>query len=218
ALTERLTEAAEQAEPVVLGAGADPYGGDAGHRGRTRRLLEAFRDVEGAELRLVTATPIVLCDLDLLAELDVDSALSVEMVLPTADPNLARRLEPGAPGPAERLGALREIAAQGIASTLRVAPLMPGINDGLERLRPLLAAGAELGAVDVTASPLRLPWRQRRTFFAWLETEAPESVAEYRRLYRWRRVLPAERAEAMLADFEVLRLEHGFPRGLPGRS
>lgn len=217
-LTRRLAAAAEAGRPIVLGAAADPYGGDAGHRARTRRLLEAFRGVEGAELRLVTATPIVLCDLDLLAELDVTSALSVEMVVPTADPGLAHRLEPGAPGPAERFSALREIAAEGIAATLRAAPLLPGLTDGVERLRPLVAAAAEVGAVDVVASPLRLPWRARRRFFAWLETEAPERVEEYRRLYRWRRVMAPERAEAMLADAEMLRLEYGFPRGLPGRS
>lgn len=218
ALVRRLAAATRAGRPVVLGATADPYGGDAAHRARTRRLLEAFRGVDGAELRLTTATPIVLCDLDLLVEVDATSSLSFEMVVPTADPDLAKRLEPGAPGPAERLGAVREIAAEGIAATVRVAPLMPGVNDGLERLRPLVGLAAAAGAVDVVASPLRLPWRARRRFFAWLESEAPERLREVRRLYGWRRALPGERAAALLADLEVLRLEQGFPRALPGRS
>ena len=218
ALARRLERAVEAGEPIVLGGAADPYGGDAAHRARTRRLLAALRDVEGAELRLATATPIVLCDLDLLVELDATSSLLFEMVVPTADPDLARRLEPGAPGAAERFGALREIAAEGIAASLRVAPVLPGLSDGVERLRPLVAAAAAAGAVDAVASVLRLPWRARRRFFAWLATEAPELVAEYRRLYRFRRALPRQRVEEVLAGFEMLRLEHGFPRALPGRS
>lgn len=221
ALRQRLARAAAAGEPVVLGAAADPWAGDAPRRSRTRRLLEAFRGLEGAELAVTTASPLVLCDLDLLVELDRTSSLSVEMVVPAADPSLAHRLEPGSAGPAERLGALAEVAAQGIASRLRVAPLMPGLNDGEAALRPLVEAAARAGAVDVAASPLRLPFRPgscRRPFLAWLAAQEPELFPRYRRLYRFRATLPPAHRENLLAILDHLRLTHGFPRGIPGRG
>lgn len=205
--------------PLALGAGADPWAGDTARRTRTRAILDACRPLRGADLFLTTASPLVICDLDLLTALDRTSSLALEMVLPTADPGLAARLEPAAGTPAERLGAVAEIAAEGIATHLRVAPMLPSLTDSAAALRPLLATAAEIGVADVAASPLRLPWRGRRRFFRWLRREAPELVGHYRRLYRpWRRSLPAAERQTVLRDFERLRLELGFPRGVPGRG
>lgn len=207
------------AGPLVLGAGADPWAGGSARRARTRALLEACRPLRDAELLLTTASPLVICDLDLLSALDRTSSLTVEMVVPTADPGLAGRLEPAAGTPAERLGALAEIAAEGIVTRLRVAPLLPGLTDTAAALRPLLTTAAQIGVADVTASPLRLPWRGRRRFFAWLRREAPELLPRYRRLYRfWRRSLPPTERERVITEFERLRLELGFPRAVPGRG
>jgi DNA repair photolyase len=208
----------EAGRPIVLGAACDPYGGDAAHRSRSRELLAACRDLEGAELHLTTASPLILVDLDLLVELDQASSLTVEMVVPTAHPELSRRLEPGAAAPAERLSALGEIAAEGVVTHLRIAPLLPGITDSEAALRPLLDAAAAAGTVDVEASPLRLLWRTRRRFFAWLEREFPELLPRYRHLYRWRRTLPAAVREEILTPFHQLRLAHGFPQPHAGRG
>jgi hypothetical protein len=218
ALRRRLAQAAAHGAPIVLGAAADPYGGDAAHRARTRRRLAACTELEGAELALTTASPLVLCDLDLLVDLDRTSSLSVELVVPTFDAALARRLEPEAAPPAERVGAVAEIAAQGIAVRLRAAPLLPGLTAGEAALRPLLAAADRAGAVDVAASPLRLGWRARRPFLAWLAVEEPDLVPRYRALYRRRRTLPPAERRALLADFHRLRLEHGFPHAIASRG
>jgi len=221
-LAERLETAVHRSEPIVIGAATDPYAGDAEGRARTHRLLKAIAELDGAEVALTTASPLVLVDLDLLVEIDRDSSLSVELVAPTGDPGLARRLEPGAPGPAERVSALREIAAQGIVTRLRLAPLLPGLTDGQASLRPLVEAAATAGVTDVAASPLTMPSPfdvgRRRTFLDWLHREEPELAAQYRRLYRFRRTLrPADR-RAAVAAFELLRLEHGFPRATASRG
>ncbi len=221
-LAQRLEKAVSRSEPIVVGTTADPYAGDSEGRARTHRLLKAIAGLDGAEVALTTASPLVLVDVDLLVEIDRHSSLSVEMVAPTSDPGQARRLEPGAPGPAERLSALREIAAQGIVTRLRIAPLLPGLTDGVAALRPLVAAAAAAGVTDVAASPLAMPSRfdtgRRRTFLDWLTREEPELAERYRRLYRFRRTLPHADRRDTLADFELLRLEHGFPRATTSRG
>lgn len=226
ALDRRLRQAVTQAEPIVLGAAVDPYGGESADRARTHRLLGALARLEGAEVALITASPLVLMDLDLLVEVDRGSSLALEMVVPTADPGLAHRLEPGTPTPAERLSALAEFADQGIVTRLRIAPLLPGLADGEESLRSLIAAARAAGVTDVAASPLALPsfWRlgrhgsRRRAFLDWLSREEPELLPRYRQLYRFRRTLRPDDRRATLADFERLRLEHGFPHAGPSRG
>lgn len=219
ALAERLDRARARGETVVLGAAADPWGGDAGRRGRTRGLLAALAETEGLEIAVLTASPLVVCDLDLLAGLDSPHSLTVELTLPAADPGLASALAPAAHAPGEVLAAAGELAAQGLAVRLRLRPLMPGINDGDAAVARLLAAAAEAGALDVAASPLILPrGRARARFFAWLAAARPDLAAGYRRLYRFRTHLPAAEREALLAPFARLHLAHGFPRARPGRG
>jgi len=218
-LAERFDRAQARGESVVLGAAADPWGGDAGHRGRTRALLAALAETEGLEVAVLTASPLVVCDLDLLAALDPAHSLTVELTLPSADPALARALAPAAHPPGEVLAAAGELAAQGLAVRLRLRPLMPGINDGDGAVSRLLAVAAGAGALDVAASPLVLRHgRARARFFAWLDAARPDLAAGYRRLYRLRTHLPAAEREALLAPFARLHLAHGFPRSRPGRG
>ena len=219
ALASRLEQARRRGETVVLGAAADPWGGDAERRSHTRRLLAALAGTEGLEVVVLTASPLAVCDLDLLADLDGECSLTVELALPTADAPLARALAAAAHPPAEVLSAAGELAAQGLAVTLRLRPLMPGINDGDASLARLLAGAAEAGALDVAASPLVLPHgRPRARFLTWLAAARPDLAADYRRLYRFRSRLPAGEREALLAPFHRLHLAHGFPRPRPGRG
>ncbi|HUO87507.1 MAG TPA: radical SAM protein [Thermoanaerobaculia bacterium] len=218
-LAARLSRSRSRGETVVLGAAADPWGGDAGRRARTRALLASLVDHEGLEIAVLTASPLVVCDLDLLVALDAAHSLTVEISLATVEPSIARLLSAAAHPPAEVLAAGGELAAQGLAVRWRLRPLMPGINDGEDGIAALLVAADAVGAVDVSASPLVLPWGgTRRRYFAWLADARPDLLGDYRRLYRARTRLPVSERSAMLESFERLHLAHGFPRPRPGRG
>ena len=213
-----LAAAAAAGRAVVLGARRDPYQGPPERRERTREILEASRDVPDLQLVLLTRSPLVLCDGDLLLALDAAGSTTVELALDAPDAATARELEPGGPAPREILGAAAELAAEGLAVRLRLAPLLPGLTDGAAALLPLVAAAAAAGVHDLAASPLRLDRATRRRFLPWLAARRPGLVALYRDLYGRRASLrPADRT-ACLADFHRLRLEHGFPRTPPGRG
>lgn len=218
ALERQLRRSAVGGRPIVLGTAADPYQPAEERFGVTRGLLEVLLATEGLTLVLRTRSPLVVRDAELLARLDRRHAIRVEMKLPTADAALALRLEPGAAAPAERLAAIARLAAEGLAVTLVCAPLAPGINDGAARLGRLLAAAREAGAVDAVAQPLALPPATGERFWPWLAEEMPRLVPLYRRLYGHRRELRRVDRNRLLAPFRRLRLEHGFPRPLPGRG
>ncbi len=151
----------------------------------------------GIALTILTRSPLLLRDLDLLAELDQRHALRVGVVIGAADAAVARRVEPqrgaakaerGA-SPAERFSLVRELADRGIATSVICAPIVPGFNNSAAALGRLLDRAAAAGAADVVPAP-RHP-------------ALPPTPFESRHL---------------LPLFQRLRLEHGFPRALPGRG
>src|SRR5579862_6787179 len=100
---------------LVLGANADPYSpAEATQRltQRTlRRLLELKRfagdpressSISGIEISILTRSPLLLRDLDLLADLDRRHAVTVSVLIPAAEAELAGRIEantsPPSPG------------------------------------------------------------------------------------------------------------------------
>jgi len=96
----------------------------------------------------------------------------VALSVTTLDVELARRMEPRASAPAERLRAIAELAAAGIPASVMVAPVVPGLTD--HEIPAILAAAAEAGAESAGYVPLRLPGAVAGLFEAWLEERFPD--------------------------------------------
>jgi DNA repair photolyase len=199
ALEVSLRRAARRGEPVSLGTAEDPYAPPLEEGGRSP--LMALRQSEGLEVAVITRSPEILRDLDLLVDLDRRCSVTVDMVLAAVDPFLVRRLEPKAPDPKARLRAVARLAAEGIAVRIVCTPLRPGLNDRESALRPLFAAAREAGALDVVSAQDR-----------------PTRLARLRGVLSRRHLQDPAGFEAHLAVFRRLRLEHGFPRPMAGRG
>ncbi|MFQ5351423.1 MAG: radical SAM protein [Thermoanaerobaculia bacterium] len=217
ALERKLRRASLRGESIAIGTVTDPYQPAERHHGVTRSLLEALRGAAGLDLSISTKSPLILRDLPLLAELDRRHTVTVNITVTTADPELARRLEPQAPDPRARLRALARLAAEGIGTRLFCMPILPRITEGGAVLAPLLEAARDAGAFDVVGAPLFLRTATRLRFWPWLRSEFPELLPVYRRLYARRSHLRRREREEVLAEFRRLRLRFGFPADRPGR-
>lgn len=218
ALRRQLRRRVLQGQPIAIGTASDPYQPAEGRFRLTRELLELFLPAAGLHLSLTTRSPLVLRDLDLLTALDRRHHVEVNLSLLTVDPELARALEPRAPSPRVRLEAAARLAAAGLTVNLFCQPLLPGIHDDEAVLAPLFAAATAAGVRDLVASPLFLRSPARERFFAWLGAHRPALLPRYRQLYRNRTRLDRAASERLLAPFRRLRLAHGFPRLLAGRT
>ncbi|MBI2160657.1 MAG: radical SAM protein [Candidatus Rokubacteria bacterium] len=211
ALVAELRRARKSGRLVALGTATDPYQPAEARFEVTRRLLEAARDVPGVRLSITTKGTLVARDAELLAEIARGSELSVNFSITTADPALARRLEPRAPRPDLRFGAMAALVGAGIETRLFVMPVLPLITDGEDNLRALLGAARAAGASTAESNVLFLRAGTRETFFAFLAAEFPQLVPEYERLYAG----SAYAARRCVAEIEarVSRLsnEAGFP-------
>ena len=170
-------------EGIGIGTATDPYQ-PAERRFRiTRGILEVLAEHERLRVWIITKSPLVTRDLDLLRRISRNNTISVHISLITIDRDLARRIEPRAPTPDARLLALRRLREHGIDAGINVMPVLPGITDRPDQLEPLIKAVAEAGATHVAACALRLRSAARQRYLPFIEKEFPQLAERYRATY-----------------------------------
>jgi len=136
----------------------------------TRGCLEVcveYRNPAG----VITKSPLIERDIDVLAELGRVAQVGVSLSIPMWDETHARALEPGVSAPRRRIETIRKLAMAGIQVGVNVAPLIPGLGD--EDLVKVLEAAADAGATYAGLVMLRLPGAVRPVFLERLERELP---------------------------------------------
>ena len=210
ALARTLDPAKLAGVPLVIGTATDPYQPAERRFRLTRRVLEVLLGWRGFTLGLITKSPLVTRDIDLLQRLSERHDLTVNISLATLDARLARRLEVRSPVPAARLRALARLTGAGINTGLMVAPVIPCVTDGRAALDALFRAAKEAGARYVIGSALRLGPAARRRFLPHLAREFPELAERYARHYAGRQSADRAYREALSRRLRALRRKYGF--------
>ena len=212
---KRLTEG----QTVVIGTATDPYQ-PAERRFRiTRAVLGRLARADGLAIGIITKSPLVARDVDVLRRLQERNALEVYVSLITVDADLVRTLEARSPVPAARLRGLAKLTAAGINAGLIVAPVLPGITDDLPHLEALFGAAREAGARFIHAGPLRLYPAIRDRFLPLLEEHFPALAERYRTAYAGSGSAPRTYARALSRRIKRLQARFGFTvnDGMAGR-
>ncbi|MES2521338.1 MAG: radical SAM protein [Gemmatimonadota bacterium] len=180
----RSSRAPRPGDTVVIGTATDPYQ-PAERRFRiTRRLLETLGETRGLKVVIITKSPLVTRDIDVLARVATRGTLTVHVSLITVDRDLARRLEPRAPTPEARLRGVRRLSEAGITVGVNCMPVLPGITDRPDALEALVRQVAEAGAQTIAAGALRLRAASRRRYLPVIREGWPELAGRYESAYR----------------------------------
>ncbi|HET7450999.1 MAG TPA: radical SAM protein [Gaiellaceae bacterium] len=198
-----LGRAGWNGEHVVIGAATDPYQPAEGRYRLTRACIEVLRDAANP-FAIITRGPLIVRDVELLAEAATRADVSVTFSVPTVDDDVWRTTEPGTAPPRQRLRALKELVAAGVRASVGMAPLLPGLSDHPSSLERVIAAAREAGACGIWANLLYLRPGTREHFLECLARDWPELVPHYERLYARGAYLP--QADARPAKEEVRRL------------
>jgi DNA repair photolyase len=206
---------------IAIGTATDPYQPAERRHRVTRSLLELFATRRNLRLSLTTKSDLVRRDLDLLREIARGNELHVNVTVTTPRYELSRLLEPRAPRPDRRLGAVAALAAAGIRTGVFAMPILPRITDRQEDLDELARLAREAGAAYLAGQVLFLRASSRRRFLPFIQERFPELLPYYRRLYG--PTGGAELAactERTLAMLRSLRERHGFAPGAapPGEA
>jgi DNA repair photolyase len=169
-------------EHVAMGTNTDPYQWVEGRYKLMRGIWEALRDARNP-CSILTKSPLVLRDVDLLREIAEVADVSASFSVPTLDQKAWRETEPHTPHPRARLEAVGELNRAGIPTGILVAPLMPGINDDPRQVEAILEAAREAGAVSIGGIALHMRGEVRDVFMGWLRDARPDLVERYERLY-----------------------------------
>lgn len=174
---------------IALGTATDPYQPAERRYRLTRQILEVFARLSGYNLDITTKSDLPTRDSDLLAEASRRNHVRLTKTVTTADPALARRLEPLAPRPELRFAALRTLTGAGVDCGVAISPLMPGINDSAASVDHVAREAKAAGARYLMGQAVFLQPSAAAVFLPFLDAKFPQLAPAYRKHFsRWSRI------------------------------
>ncbi len=162
---------------ILLSSVTDPYHGIEHKYRLTRGILEAFIEVDyPGKISILTKSPMVLRDMDLLKQLNSEVGLTIT----TTDDKLSRFLEVTAPLASRRIEALNELVTNGIETYAFVGPLLPHFRFHPQLLDDLFKAIADTGTKEVYVEHINLPTYVKERLWKEFRQEPEEVQQIYR--------------------------------------
>ena len=208
-LAAELARPSWRGEQVAIGAATDPYQPCEGRYRLTRACLEVLGRA-ATPFSLITRGPMIVRDLDVLAEAAARTKVAVVFSVPTLDREVWTTTEPGTPPPRQRLRALASLVEAGIEASVGMAPILPGLSDSPAQLAEVVKAARAAGATGIWANLLYLKPGTKEHFLDALGRDWPEERERYEQLYGSGAYLPRSQVDPIRARVRDLAREHGI--------
>lgn len=210
-LAHTLDPAKLAGQTLVIGTATDPYQPAERTFGLTRQILETLLSHRGYSIGIITKSPLITRDIDVLQQLNRQHDISINVSLISANARLVRRLERRSPTPKTRFTALGKLTAAGLNAGIMMAPILPGLTDDRRGMEGMMRSAKAAGARYVVGIPLRLDPVSRRRFWPMLQQEFPQLVERYRRCYGPRTYAKRAYLSALIGRVRQLQRQYGFP-------
>jgi DNA repair photolyase len=208
-LRRQLARRSWAGEGIAIGAATDPYQPAEGRYRLTRACIEALAAAANP-FSVITRGPLIVRDVDVLAEASKRAEVSVSFSVPTLDEHVWRTTEPGTSPPRQRLRALRTLVDAGVRASVGMAPILPGLSDRPEQMAEVVRAARDAGACGIWANVLYLRPGTREHFLECLARDWPEQLPEYERLYDGRAYLRNAQTDAVRGQVRELARASGI--------
>ena len=202
-----------QGEHLTLGTATDPYQPVEGRYRLTRGSLLLMRE-HGNPLSLLTKSPLIVRDVDVLSEIARDSSAEVFFSITTVDLQVWRTMEPGTANPFHRLRAMRTLREAGVAAGVMMAPILPGLTDSAASIEAVAAAARDHGAAHFTATALRLAPHVKTFYLEFIAERYPDLLPRYQRAYPGT-YAPQDYRHKLDQRIERIRRQYGFSSDPP---
>src|SRR5437667_9538992 len=169
-LREAFERRSWQGELVVFSGVTDCYQPlEASYR-LTRGCLEICAEYRNP-VGIITKSPLIERDLDVLLELHTHARVNVSVSVPFFDEDNARKIEPFVATPSRRMKTIERLAAAGLNVGVNVAPVIPGLSDA--DIPRILESAHVAGARRAGFVFLRLPGSVKQVFEERLRETLP---------------------------------------------
>jgi len=179
-----------------------------------RRALEVIAE-HRFPVHIITKSDLVLRDLDLLTQINQVYA-AISFTITTADDQLARQIEPGAPCSSSRFAAMRALAEAGIHTGITMMPILPYICDTEENITQLVELAHQNGAGYI------LPWfgmslraGSRDWYYNQLDKRFPGVKQKYIQQYGGNYECSSPNWRNLDQVFQDLVRKYGIPTQMP---
>ena len=197
----------------TIGTGSmnDPYMPIEKHEKLTQRALEAIAQFR-FPVHVLTKSDLVLRDIDVLQQIS-QVYTAVSFTITTADDELGKQVEPGAPKPSARLKAIEQLAGRGMYTGVLMMPLLPYLQDSEANIRNLVRQAADSGSKYILASfGVTLRDRQRVYFYKELDRRFPGVSQQYQNTFGGDYFAPVREYEHLKAVFKEACAQAGMAR------
>jgi len=204
----RVSSLLGRPEQIALGTATDPYQPAERDFGVTRALLEKMAEREGLDLVITTKSDQIVRDIDVLTRIHARSSLAINITITTPRPRLARMLEPRAPRPDLRFGAVRKLREAGLHTGVFVMPILPGLTDRESDLEMLARSAHAAGAEWFAGAVLWLMPAARKELLPFIEEKFPRLARDYRKWYTHSAYAPQHYREEIALRVSRVRARH----------
>jgi DNA repair photolyase len=207
-LAQELRRPSLQGEHITLGTATDPYQPVEGRYKLTRGALGLLR-AHGNPLSLLTKSPMIVRDADILAQIARETSAEVFFSITTVDLDLWRTVEPGTANPFHRLRAMRTLREAGVRAGVMMAPILPGLTDSAAHIEAVAAAAREHRAASFSATALRLAPHVKEFYLGFVRDSFPDLLPRYQRAYPGT-YAPVEYRQKLDERIQRIRAQYGF--------
>ncbi len=195
-------------ELIAMGTNTDPYQPAEGKFRLTRGIVEVLAE-RRLPFSILTKSPLVLRDLELLTAAAETADVRVDFSIATLDEAIWKGSEPGTPHPRRRMEAVAKLNAAGVSSGVVMGAILPGLSDSPEQLEEVVAAAVAAGAEFITPILLHLRKGVRDQYLTWLAAFRPEVMPRYEALYGDRAYAPTSEQRRLSRTVRHLVQKHG---------
>ena len=212
-------ELARKVRPAFIGMGAmsDPYNPFEEELLLTRHALELI-DAYDCGVSVDTKSDLIVRDIDLYQSIQAHSPVICKLTVTTVDEDLAAKVEPRAPSPAQRLAAIRSLAQAGLFCGVLLMPVLPFLEDRPEQVLSVVDRSADAGAKFIYSGfGVTMRQGQREYFLRELDRAFPGEHLSRRYLARYgdRYRCPSPRARELWEVFAARCRERGLLYQMP---
>lgn len=214
---------------IVLASATDPYLHFEEEYQLTRQLLQIIAS-HRFPVHIITKSPMVERDFDILKEIDKTAILPADLQgklnrgtlitfsFSTLDNQIGHIFEPGAPLPTERLVALEKTAKAGFKTGVSMMPLLPYISDTGEHLEEMFTAFKNAGAQYIFPATITLfgngPADSKTLVMEAVAKHYPHLLPKYEKLFANSLQLPVYYNKAFYNKAKELCEKYGIPNSI----
>ena len=199
---------------IGTGSMSDPYLPLEATRRLTAQALEVIAEQQ-FPLHALTKSDLVLRDVGTLRRI-AQTYAAVSFTITTADDELGKQVEPGAPLVSRRFAAMSKLAEAGLLTGVLMMPILPFIEDNPENITTLVTRAQACGASYILAAfGMTLRDRQRAYYYTQLDRLFPGLRKQYEQQFGLRYSAGARAAQHLEQIFNEACARYGIATRMP---